>query len=281
VGVSASVNSEVKIIPRDSASESDGEDGVTKVAAVVLAADTSIQVRSTVPLKKGLVLWIEREALLVQTVDAGSVVVTRGYLWTTAADHPIGAPIKAYVSPIETSKYYEVGDSGILFGVELDSGASAKARTVKVGDGITIETKGLVLKAFEGGITRAADNASINLYGRKDLQIGRNRLLDLVKTDIVAEQTLAEFSEPRVGAQDITSALYYWFEIGDPVEMNDATLIPGGGTVSFEIVSLFFDPAGFRLQIGVRSYDAVEGSGKSSGVVKRGRGAPRGRRGDR
>lgn len=250
VGVSAEAYAEVEIIPKDNAAVSDGTTGITTFLALMGTSSTRPPVRDASQIRVGMVLqvedpvngWIER--MLVTAKVGDTLTVERAVFGSKIAGgslHPTTI-VKAYVATRVAGKLYEVGDTGILFGVDIDPSADAKDRTVAAGDAFVVTTKGFSLRPMEHARIRRSDADSIAVHGKIEKPI-KNRFLDPTRAEAVARNRLAFQAWPRTGVTGGSMPYFEAISPGGTVITSEARFVPPSlGDVPFEVRSL-----GYRL----------------------------------
>lgn len=277
IGVSGSLYSDVTIIPRESSVASDGPNGVTALQSSIVSGDLSLVPASIFAIKTGMVITIDSEIMDVTEVQHDRVVVSRGRYGSAAASHTFNAPIRAYVRTAVVGQMYEVGDTGISMAVVIDPAESdASARTLRVGDGIIVQSAGLKLAKLEHVVKRSIDQLSIDEHRYREKSISDNPFVDITKADLVADSWIEMNSEPRIGVTGVEIPMIPGVDMTTVVSVIDPTVVPGGATESFRLAAIKPDFARRVLKLGLKAVLAIAGSGKRpSDQPWRGRGIVR------
>lgn len=275
VDVATSAYAEVAITPKESRAVSDGAEGITTTAENMDLFETDINLADASQIRVGMVLQIEDnsgfkvERVLVSGINGNTVTVTRAVFGTVARTCASGSIVKGYVSTRVPGRLYEVGDTGVLFGLTADAEASAADRSVATGDTFILTTKGFGLREMSTAVIRHVDSASIAANQRKERSI-KNRFLDPVRAEAVARMYVAELADVRTGVQGLSMPYWPGIQVGDGVQTEEPRLVPPSTAPrALEIRSMSYDLGRWTQSMDLATFTsdaAASGRDAGSGV---------------
>lgn len=271
-GASAPIYAEVVIDPLVAASASDGAAGVTALTGVVGSTGQAyIQVADSSQLNRDTVVVVsddatgKKEYMLVGQIEDTTVYVTRGMFGYGVLTFPVGSIVRAYVSARVMGRLYDVGDTGIQFGIDGDDDMDKTTRSVSAGDGVIVNSKGYGMRALEHVVIRRMDNDSITANQRKEKRIGNNPFISPVLAEKLAEAEIDEWADPKLGVFGIRLPLYPSITLATQVTIADPVLTPA--SAPFEITGITWDLDTWTMTLDVRSVTSVAGAGRAPGVA--------------
>lgn len=301
VGISASAGTAVMVEPSSRSSISDGENGVTNLAVAISTSDTILSFANDSQLRPGMIVQmigttgaakpgLEYIELLRRNADS-RWTVGRARFRTVALTIAQNTVVRAYLWTRQNGKLYEVGDSGIYFGLnayestEEDTGGKSdpiekESRTVAPGDGILVRTQGSGLQALEQVRIREVDTASIAAKKKKEKKVEDNRFVDLPKAKLLATTLLTPDS--LVGVDGVEIPFCTLIEMGSTVRYRSARKFPVLGYLDMEVIEVAYDLRKHRMRLSLRSYVGFTGKvpGKVGEEDTGPTGMPSGNRGD-
>jgi hypothetical protein len=185
---------------------SDHKDGVTQCNG---ASGTGVQigVYSTANLSIGTVIRLEssagvEECRIVSVDDDLHVTVTRGIAGTVAVNHPNYTPVRAFWSPNDQTKFFEIGQTRVDLKIVDQADASTHEetearRTFQVGDRFRITCAGASLEKIDMAKQTAIDTPSVNKYGRLVYPDSDNRFLNYSYASELAPRLRDEYANPK------------------------------------------------------------------------------------
>lgn len=216
------------------------DEGITYLAAAIaLSTTTTATLTSVKDISVGAILLIDSEEMLVTAVNNSTNVVSfsasdgtlmRGQGGTTAAAHSDGSIVRAYFAPGAGSesadnKPYEIGGTNVFLafkrGSETDEDRQWTER-FEVGDIITVECPGMVLKKNDQSKQSCYDTDSKAKYGRRNYPAIDNRFLSHKMAKDICRRVVNDYKNPHWIVTVKTKLLsWIWFISSD----DDLTLL--------------------------------------------------------
>jgi hypothetical protein len=288
VGVAASQYAEVTIEPHERRTTGISSDGVTTLAAIFTLGTTSMVVADASDIAVGAVVLARDHAWQVTKVVSSTLTVSELYAWAVSPDItlPIGTKLSVCVYTEFLGKHYQVGQTGVLFGVDTDSD-DAPSRTVNPGDGVIVTATGTRLAELKCATIREMNSSSIGNessgYGRCDTSIN-NRFVDLLRGTRLAAKVLVD-AWPRIEVTGLKiPAIWPTLTIGSEVTISDPRIVPTIAGVeqsaSFHVTGIRYDLAACTSEITVRSAAASSSGKRSASDPTPGTALPAGRSGE-
>lgn len=271
-GVNAAAYSVVTITPSLIGTASDSEEGVTGLAAGINDTQTSIEVKDPSQIRVGMILQIvndnvkKSEYVSVESMSGPVLFVKRGVFGSVANSFTasLRTRIRAFLSTRKLGRLYEVGDTGINFGVDVDSNTDKASRTVSPSDGVIATAPGYALQAMEYARLSREDADSKQANDVSEVEIKDNHFISPLFAEVISISMIDEFAEPRLGVQ-ISMPWHPSIVAGATVIIDDSRLVAGAlGDVQFEVVGVSDDLANKKMTVRLRSFDAVSGAGARS-----------------
>jgi len=254
---------EVIITPSERNASSVTPTGVTETTAYVDGTVITIPVANPGKLRRDMVIALDGELILIKAVRDADLLVTRGAFGSSKAIHASGTAVMAYVNVGELGRLFEVGDTGVFFGIQTftSENLTADRSVISVGDGVIVRQSGMPLKPIETAVARVMDNASINRHEKRDKSI-ENRFIDHILGPMLGQIIVDEEAEPRLVLAGGVVALSDAFAIGETVETTDPHLSGTNTPVDFHVEAIAFDTKRMEMTPKLRSFDVAPGAGK-------------------
>lgn len=257
IGINAPIWSVVSIIPQDGEGASDADDGVTTISSDT--GTTTIEVHDGSVLRAGMAILVEQEYLLISAVAGNEITVARDQWNSThaAGNHAHGKAVKAYVATLVANQMYDVGNTNVSFGIQLEAGTTdLPSRTILPGDSVSILSEGFRLKAMEHAIIHGIDTTSI-AHGKKEKAIDDNRFLDLVSAELLDAVVLAAEKDAKTLVENGLSPLNPRITSGVTVRIADKKIVPSGTATDFEVLGCSDDYESGSMTLDLRSFGSI------------------------
>jgi len=285
VGVDAKKYGDVTIEPHESRTSGVSNAGVTTLtAAFTIASGTTMAVASSAEVCVGSVIWAYGHAWEVTKIVSNTLTVSELFGYTTSPDVtiPAGTKLAVLVYTKKPGVLYQVGNTGVQFGVSIESD-DVHARWVSSGDGVIVTATGMHLAECKSATIRGSNADSIARYGKCDVGPINNRFVDLLRGERLADKVLEE-AWPKIelsGAK--IPAIYPDIVSGSKVNVTDPRIVPtvagAEQTVSFYTTGIRYNLTDCTSEVTERSATAST-SGKRDEVEDAGSGMPAGRSGE-
>lgn len=290
IGVAAGAWSDVLIEPRAGSQASDDPAGLTKVGTGgITSGATALPLVDTAGIRPGMVLRIQAtggttgaEFLRVVNVGRTTVDVVRGVLGSAATAHAAGDPVMGYLCIWNAGDLYQVGDTGILFGIEAPSDdVDAGGRTISPGDGVAVRTLGMRQAPIDHAMIRVQDSGSIAEHGRREApKVDGNPFVDALTGQLLGESVITYGADARMILEGIEAPLVPGLDITQAVNVQDRRVVPDGTSKAFSIRGIVYRLAARVMNLTLRSQAPIDGAGRVAGPSVGGFAMGAGKKGD-
>jgi len=279
IGVNAGIWTDATFEPSQQSSLSNGENGIAALTAPLTTYQTNLTVDDSRAIKRWMILEasytdIPSEYLYVERVEQdGTITVIRDILARGYREWPAETVLKGYVWTRQQGKLYELGDTGVLFGLTLSADPTLEitepdnldlsdkaSRTICAGDGAIIRAEGVKLTKLKSGVVKSIDQAALKRDNNqtKSRKVDDNPFIDHVFAHGYAPALLAVLSPVLASLTGVDVPLNAATGPGSRISIDDASLFPGEATaVTFRPTQIRYNLADKRMTLDLVSVSEV------------------------